>query len=68
MELIEILKRSEGKTLEFKRVPSSPAGLVRTATAFANTRPGAPPRGSGGRHAAPSRGSRFSRDSREIEA
>ncbi len=37
MELIEILKRREGKTLEFKRDLSSPAGLVRTAVAFANT-------------------------------
>jgi len=68
MELIEILKRPEGKTLEFKRDLSSPTGLVRTATAFANTRPGAPPRGSGGRHAAPARGSRCSRDSRKIGA
>ncbi len=37
MELVEILKRPEGKTLEFKRDLSSPAGFVRTAVAFANT-------------------------------
>jgi len=37
MDLIEILKRPEGKTLEFKRDLSSPAGLLRTAVAFANT-------------------------------
>ena len=37
MDLLEILKRPEGKSLEFKRDLSSPSGLVRTAVAFANT-------------------------------
>jgi len=37
MELTEILKTPEGKTLEFKRDLSSPQGLIRTVTAFANT-------------------------------
>ena len=31
------LRRSEGKTLEFKRDLSSPDGLLRTVVAFANT-------------------------------
>ncbi len=37
MELIEALKRPEGKTLEFKRDLSSPDGALRTIVAFANT-------------------------------
>ncbi|MBI4357163.1 MAG: putative DNA binding domain-containing protein [Gammaproteobacteria bacterium] len=37
MDLIEILKQSEGKTLEFKRDLSSPNGLLKTLVAFANT-------------------------------
>lgn len=37
MELVELLKRPEGKTLEFKRDLSSPAGVIRTVVAFANT-------------------------------
>ena len=37
MELLEILKCSEGKTLEFKRDLSSPEGVLRTVVAFANT-------------------------------
>lgn len=37
MDLIAILKRPAGKTLEFKRDLSSPAGVIRTVTAFANT-------------------------------
>jgi len=37
MNLIEILKRPEGKTLEFKRDLSSPDGVLRTLVAFANT-------------------------------
>ena len=37
MDLIAALKRSEGKTLEFKRDLSSPRGIVRTVVAFANT-------------------------------
>ena len=37
MNLIATLKRSEGKTLEFKRDLSSPRGIVRTVVAFANT-------------------------------
>ena len=41
MDLVAALKRSEGKTLEFKRDLSSPRGVVRTAVAFANTAGGA---------------------------
>lgn len=37
MDLIELLKRSEGKTLEFKRDLSAPAGVLKTIVAFANT-------------------------------
>ena len=37
MNLAEILKRQEGKTLEFKRDLSSPDGTLRTVVAFANT-------------------------------
>ena len=37
MELIDMLRRPEGKTLEFKLDLSSPQGLLRTAAAFANT-------------------------------
>ena len=37
MALIELLKRPEGKTLEFKRDLSSPEGIIRTIVAFANT-------------------------------
>ncbi len=37
LDAIEILKRSEGKTLEFKRDLSSPAGALKTVVAFANT-------------------------------
>ena len=37
MNLVEILKRPEGKTLEFKRDLSSPDGVLRTVLAFANT-------------------------------
>ena len=37
MDLIEILRRSEGKTLEFKRDLSGPLGVVKTIVAFANT-------------------------------
>lgn len=37
MDLLELLRRSEGKTLEFKRDLSSPDGVVRTVVAFANT-------------------------------
>ncbi|MDE2794743.1 MAG: helix-turn-helix domain-containing protein [Gemmatimonadota bacterium] len=37
MDLTEILRRPEGKTLEFKRDLSSPAGFLRTVAAFANT-------------------------------
>ena len=37
MDLIAALKRSEGKTLEFKRDFSSRRGIVRTVVAFANT-------------------------------
>jgi predicted HTH transcriptional regulator len=37
VNLIEILQRSEGKTLEYKRDLSSPDGLLKTLVAFANT-------------------------------
>lgn len=37
MDLIELLKRPEGKTLEFKRDLSSPDAALRTVVAFANT-------------------------------
>ncbi len=37
MDLVEILKRAEGKTLEFKRELSSPEGAIKTIVAFANT-------------------------------
>ena len=37
MDLIDLLKRPESKTLEFKRDLSSPDGVLRTIMAFANT-------------------------------
>ena len=37
MDLVETLKRPEGKTLEFKRDLSSPDGALKTIVAFANT-------------------------------
>ncbi|MBL8755544.1 MAG: putative DNA binding domain-containing protein [Planctomycetes bacterium] len=37
MDIEELLSRTEGKTLEFKRNAASPAGLLRTVAAFANT-------------------------------
>ena len=37
MDLLELLRQPEGKTLEFKRDLSSPDGVLRTAVAFANT-------------------------------
>ena len=37
MDLVELLKRPEGKTLEFKRDLSTPEGALRTIVAFANT-------------------------------
>ncbi|MCO6512471.1 MAG: ATP-binding protein [Aridibacter famidurans] len=37
MDLLELLRRPEGKTLEFKRDLTSPDGLLRTIVAFANT-------------------------------
>jgi Predicted transcriptional regulator containing an HTH domain and an uncharacterized domain shared with the mammalian protein Schlafen len=37
MDLLEALRRPEGKTLEFKRDLSSPDGVLRTVVAFANT-------------------------------
>ena len=37
MDLIDLLKRVEGKTLEFKRDLSSPNNVLRTVVAFANT-------------------------------
>lgn len=37
MRLVDLLKRPEGKTLEFKRDLSSPDGILKTLAAFANT-------------------------------
>lgn len=37
MDLLELLKRQEGKTLEFKRDLSSPTNVLRTVVAFANS-------------------------------
>jgi predicted HTH transcriptional regulator len=37
MDAIELLKKPESKTLEFKRDLSSPEGVLRTITAFSNT-------------------------------
>ncbi len=37
MRLVELLKRHEGKTLEFKRDLSSPEGILKCLVAFANT-------------------------------
>ncbi len=37
MDLVELLKRPESKTLEFKRELSAPDGALRTVVAFANT-------------------------------
>ena len=37
MDLVEVLRHAEGKTLEFKRELSAPDGLLRTLVAFANT-------------------------------
>lgn len=37
MDLLDLLKRGEGKTLEFKRDLSSPIGALKTIVAFANT-------------------------------
>jgi predicted HTH transcriptional regulator len=37
MNLLELLKRPEGKTLEFKRDLTSPEGVLRSITAFANS-------------------------------
>lgn len=37
MDLLDLLKRPESKTLEFKRNLSSPQGILRTIVAFANT-------------------------------
>lgn len=37
MDLVKLLKRPEGKTLEFKRDISSPDGALKTIVAFANT-------------------------------
>ncbi len=37
MDLVAVLRRPEGKTLEYKRELSSPDGALRTIVAFANT-------------------------------
>ena len=37
VNLLELLKRPEGKTLEFKRDLPSPEGVLRSLVAFANT-------------------------------
>ena len=41
MDLNELLRRPEGKTLEYKRDLSSPEGILRSVVAFANTAGGA---------------------------
>ena len=41
MDLVALLSRPEGKTLEFKRDLSSPEGALKTIVAFANTSGGA---------------------------
>ena len=37
MKLVELLKRHEGKTLEYRRDLSSPDGILKCPVAFANT-------------------------------
>ena len=37
MDLVTLLSRHEGKTLEFKRDLSSPLGVLKAIVAFANT-------------------------------
>ena len=37
MDLLDLLKRPESKTLEFKRDLSSPEGALKSVVAFANT-------------------------------
>ena len=37
MNLVEVLRKPEGKTLEYKRDLFSPDGLLKTLVAFANT-------------------------------
>ena len=37
MDLVALLKRTEGKSLEFKRDLSAPDGVLKTIVAFANT-------------------------------
>jgi len=37
VRLVELLKRHEGKSLEYKRDLSSPEGILKTLVAFANT-------------------------------
>jgi ATP-dependent DNA helicase RecG len=37
VNLVELLKRNEGKTLECRRGLSSPDGILKTPVAFANT-------------------------------
>ena len=37
MDLVDLLERPEGKTLEFKRDLSGPDGVLKSIVAFANT-------------------------------
>ena len=37
MDLLDLLKRPESKTFEFKRDLSSPEGALKSVVAFANT-------------------------------
>ena len=37
MDIVDLLRRTEGKTLEFKRDLSSPGGALKSIIAFANT-------------------------------
>ncbi|SPF50245.1 hypothetical protein SBA4_4270004 [Candidatus Sulfopaludibacter sp. SbA4] len=41
MDLLELLRRPEGKTVEYKRDLSSPEGVSKTLVSFANTAGGA---------------------------
>lgn len=40
MDRVELLKRPEGKTIEFKRELSAPEGALKTIVAFANSAAG----------------------------
>jgi predicted HTH transcriptional regulator len=50
VDLLDLLKCPEGKTLEFKRDLSSPRGVLKSIVAFANTSGGIVLLGVEGRH------------------